>query len=157
MNLTTLDFIILGFATLSILIAFWRGLVRTLFGLAAWALSLVASPFLATLIDERFDWGWGLSLSAAFIGLFLLTRLIGSLVARSIVKIGLSSVDRVLGGVFGAARALLMIGFFTMVAHGFKLDHSLAWKQAALAPLLNGIVQWVEPMLPERFGGPIKT
>ena len=157
MSLTTLDFIILGFSALSVLIAFWRGLVRTLFGLAAWAVSLIASPFLAQWLSASMDWGWSPSLGASFIGLFLLVRLLGSLVASSLVKIGLSSVDRLLGGVFGAARALLIISFFAMIAHAFKLDHSLAWKQAALAPFLNGIVQWIEPLLPERFGGPTKT
>ncbi len=157
MTLTTLDIILLVLCSLSIILALWRGLVRTLFGLAAWAISLIASPFLAQILSERFDWSWALSLGLSFLAIFLATRLVGSLIARALVRVGLSSVDRLLGAVFGAARALLIIALLATIAHSFKLDRTLTWREAASAPLLDGIVQWVEPMLPERFGGPTKT
>jgi membrane protein required for colicin V production len=131
--------------------------VRTLFGLAAWAVSLIGAPFLAQLVAERFELSWGLALSLSFFALFLATRLIGSLTARALVKVGLSGVDRVLGALFGAARALLMIGLLAVIAHSFKLDRTSIWLESALAPVLNAIVQWVEPLLPEKFGGPTKT
>jgi membrane protein required for colicin V production len=148
MSLTTLDIIILVLGGLSIILGVWRGLVRTLFGLAAWAISLVASPFLAQWLSERFDWSWGLSLGLSFLAIFL--------AARALVSVGLSSVDRLLGAMFGAARALLIIALLATIAHSFKLDRTLTWREAACAPFLDGIVQWVEPMLPERFGGPTK-
>ena len=157
MTLTTLDIILLVLCSLSIILALWRGLVRTLFGLAAWAISLIASPFLAQILSERFDWSWALSLGLSFLAIFLATRLVGSLIARALERVGLSSVDRLLGAVFGAARALLIIALLATIAHSFKLDRTLTWREAASAPLLDGIVQWVEPMLPERFGGPTKT
>ncbi len=157
MTLTTLDIILLVLCALSIILAVWRGLVRTLFGLAAWAISLIASPFLAQVLSERFEWSWALALGLSFLAIFLATRLVGSLIARALVSVGLSSVDRFLGALFGAARALLIIALLATVAHSFKLDRTLTWREAAAAPLLDGIVQWVEPMLPERFGGPTKT
>jgi membrane protein required for colicin V production len=157
MTLTALDIILLVVCGLSIILALWRGLVRTLFGLAAWAISLIASPFLAQVLSERFDWSWPPSLGLSFLAIFLATRLMGSLIARALVSVGLSSVDRLLGALFGAARALLIIALLATIAHSFKLDRTLTWREAASAPLLDGIVQWVEPMLPERFGGPTKT
>ncbi len=157
MTLTTLDVILLVLCGLSIILALWRGLVRTLFGLAAWAISLIASPFLAQILSERFDWSWALALGLSFLVIFLATRLVGSLIARALVRVGLSSVDRLLGALFGAARAFLIIALLATIAHSFKLDRTLTWREAASAPLLDGIVQWVEPMLPERFGGPTKT
>jgi membrane protein required for colicin V production len=156
LSLTTLDIVILVLGGLSILLGLWRGLVRTLFGLAAWAISLFASPFLAQVLGERFDWSWSLSLGLSFLAIFMAMRLIGSLTARALVKVGLSSVDRLLGALFGCARALLVIGLLATIAHSFKLDKTATWREAACAPLLDGIVQWVEPMLPERFGGPTK-
>ena len=156
MSLTTLDIVLLVLGSLSILLGLWRGLVRTLFGLAAWAISLVASPFLAQWLSGRFDWSWALSLGLSFLAIFLATRLIGSWTARALVKVGLSSVDRVLGALFGCARAVLIIGLLATIAYSFKLDRTMTWREAVCAPLLDGIVQWVEPMLPERFGGPTK-
>jgi membrane protein required for colicin V production len=156
MSLTTLDIVLLVLCGLSILLGVWRGLVRTLFGLAAWAISLIASPFLAQVLSERFDWAWPLALGLSFLAIFLCTRLIGSLVARALVSAGLSSVDRFLGALFGAARALLVVAIAATLAHSFKLDKTMTWREAASAPLLDGIVQWIEPMLPERLGGPKK-
>ena len=155
--MTTLDLIILAVAGLSIVLALWRGLVRTLFGLAAWASALIVSPFLAQWLSGRFELGWGLSLGASFLLVFLAVRFVGALVARGMAKVGLSSVDRLLGAVFGAARALLLIGVFAMLGHAFGMDRTLTWKEATLAPFLDAIVQWVEPMLPEKLGGPVKT
>jgi membrane protein required for colicin V production len=156
MSLTTLDIVLLVVSGLSILLALWRGLVRTLFGLAAWAISLIGSPFLAQVVSERFDWSWPLSLGLSFLALFIATRLIGSLIARALVSAGLNSVDRLLGALFGVTRALLIIALLATIAHSFKLDRTLTWREAACAPLLDGIVQWIEPMLPESFGGPTK-
>jgi membrane protein required for colicin V production len=156
MSLTTLDIILLVVCGLSILMGVWRGLVRTLFGLAAWAISLIASPFLAQVLNERFEWAWPVCLGLSFLAIFIGTRLLGSLTARALVSAGLSSVDRLLGALFGAARALLIIGVLATLAHSFKLDKTITWREAASAPLLDGIVQWVEPMLPERLGGPKK-
>jgi membrane protein required for colicin V production len=155
-SLNTLDVVLLVLCGLSILLGVWRGLVRTLFGLAAWAISLIASPFLAQVVSERFEWSWAISLGLSFLAIFLCTRLAGSLIARALVSVGLSSVDRLLGALFGAARALLVIAVLATIAHGFKLDRTMTWREAASAPILDGIVQWVEPMLPERFGGPTK-
>ena len=156
MSLTTLDIILLVVSVLSIVLGLWRGLVRTLFGLAAWAVSLIASPFLAQFLSQRFEWSWALSLGLSFLAIFIATRLVGSMTARALVRVGLSSVDRLLGALFGAARALLVITLLATIAHSFKLDRTLTWREAVCAPLLDGIVQWVEPMLPERFGGPTK-
>lgn len=157
MSLTTLDTVILVASAASVLMGLWRGLVRTLFGLMAWASALFASPLLALSLASATGWSWGLSLALSFLLVFVLVRVLGALMARALGKAGLGGLDRVLGGMFGALRALLIIAVLALLAHATGLDRSRTWKEAALAPFLEGIVQWVEPLLPETLGGPIRT
>jgi membrane protein required for colicin V production len=161
MSLTTIDFLILAMLGLSLLLGLWRGLVRTLFGLGAWVISLLGAPFLAIWVAERFETPWAISIGLAFLVLFITTRLIGSLIARALVSVGLSGVDRLCGALFGAARGLLIVALFATLAHSFKLDRTSMWREAMLAPFLDQIVevfkQRLEPLLPERLGGPTTT
>src|SRR5215471_6495964 len=114
--MTVFDYVVLAIVALSILISVVRGLVREVLALAAWAVGfIVASLFAADVAallapqvpDER------VRLLLAFAGLFLAALLVMSLLALLVSRLmkgaGLGLEDRVLGGVFGLARGVLVV------------------------------------------------
>jgi membrane protein required for colicin V production len=151
--LTGWDFVVLLTLGISVVLGLLRGLVRTVFALAAWLVAFVGAPLVAPPLIESL----GLQLPPwvvlviAFFVLLVLTRLVGALLARLLSRIGLGGVDRGLGGIAGAARAVLIVAAFAVVARLLDMHLQPAWQQAVSRPLLETIVQIVEPYLPTRL------
>jgi len=57
------------------------------------------------------------------------------------------------GAALGVARALLVVLLAAIVAHLAGYSREPAWTRALSRPLLDGLVQWAEPLLPERLSG----
>ena len=120
--MTGFDLAIVGIVALSALLGFFRGIVRSLIGLAAWVAGFVAgiafAPWVATLFPVFPDYPL-LPYAIAFVLIFLLSIVAGALIAWPlhvvIHKAGLGFVDRGLGFVFGIARGLLVILLFVLV------------------------------------------
>lgn len=139
-------------AAVSVGLGVWHGFVRTVFSLASWAVAVVGTPPLAPWAATPFfsgppGPGW---YALVFVVLLLGTRLAGSLLATLLRKAGLGLADRSLGAAIGAARALLVVGALAVVAQGLGMTGSSAWERSLSRPLLDGIVRWAEPWLPQR-------
>lgn len=146
-------FVLLVFA-LSVALGLWRGMVRTVFGLAAWVVALLGTPLLApAAIDavRMHEHPW-VVMVLLFILLFVAVRLVGALLARGLGVIGLGGADRGLGAALGVARALLLILIAAVAAHSLDLDQAPAWRDARSRPLLDALVEWVRPYLPPHDG-----
>jgi uncharacterized membrane protein required for colicin V production len=65
--------------------------------------------------------------------------------------------DRLLGGAIGAARALIIVLIVALLGHLAGLSRQPEWQQAWSRPLLDVLVQWAEPFLPERVSGVQQT
>lgn len=153
-TLTGWDWFVLIVFALSVLLGVLRGLVRTVFGLAAWVVALLGAPLLAPAAIEAAGMQahpW-VMLVLLFLALFLLVRLLGGLLARGLGRIGLGGADRGLGAVLGAARAVLLILIAAVAARSLDLDQTPSWRDARSRPLLEGLVHWVQPYLPQRQG-----
>ncbi len=150
--LTGWDWFVLLVFLLSISLGVWRGLVRTVFGLAAWVTALIGAPLLApAVVDavgmQAYPW---VVIVLLFVAILVAVRLLGSALARLLGKVGLGGADRGLGGALGAARALLLILLAVVAARMLEMDQNSAWRNALSRPLLEALVQWVEPHLPQR-------
>lgn len=151
-SLTGWDWFILLIALASVALGLWRGLIRTVFGLAAWGVALVGTPLLGpTLIEavglEAHPW---VVLVLVFVALLLVVRLFGWGTARLLGKAGLGGLDLFLGAVFGLARALLLIMIVAVCAHVVELDQRPAWKRSYSRPLLDAFIELAGPYLPQR-------
>lgn len=149
-SLTGWDWFIVIVSVASILLGLVRGIVRTVFGLAAWVVALVGTPLLAPAAVEAsamHQQPWVVFV-VLFIALFVVVRFAGVLLARVLGKLGLGGADRSLGALLGAARALVLIALAVVLARSFDLHRSPEWRQAVSRPLLDAIVQWAEPYLP---------
>ena len=158
-SVTGWDWFVILVLTGSVLLGIWRSLIRTVFGLAAWVIALVGSPVLTPMLVERTgmqEHVW-VVLWALMLALLIGTRLIGAVLARAISKVGLGLADRGLGALLGALRAFVVIVLAATAAHAMQLDQRHAWREAHTRPLLDAIVTWVQPYLPERMSGIRRT
>ena len=154
------DWSIISLVILSMLFAFFRGVTRELIALVAWVLGFVAAvaltPLLGGMLPEIGSnpvLRYLLAFIAVFIGCLVLGALIAWPRATVIHKAGLGFVDRFLGAVFGAARGVVLVMSFVLVAGLTTLPRLDWWQNAALAPPLAVAALSLKPWLPPEWGG----
>ena len=120
--MTIFDYVVLGIVGVSVLLSLLRGVVREVLGLASWVVAVLVarayavdiSVMLPTSIPNQ-----GLRMVAAFAMVFLGILLIASLLAIAVSElfkqVGLGWLDRGLGGLFGFARGLLIVGVLVLL------------------------------------------
>ena len=149
--LTSWDWFILTVAFISTGLGIWRGLIRTVFGLAAWILGLLGAPLVGMVIGQRFGISgvpmWVLYV-LAFLATFIVVRVIGMLFLKGARSVGLAGVDRMLGAALGVARAGLVVLVVAVVAHRLGFSQTASWQAAAARPLLETMVEVAQPWLP---------
>ena len=58
--------------------------------------------------------------------------------------VGLAIIDRLLGGVFGLARAIVIIGVFTIVGRALELQGESWWQRSKLMPYAQMTANWLQ-------------
>ncbi|MEE8339231.1 MAG: CvpA family protein [Xanthomonadales bacterium] len=150
------DYAILGTIAISILVGALRGFIKEVFSLLVWAVAfIIAYQYggdVAALMDDH------ISLPSArtamgFTGLFIVVLLIGGLLnyllGRLVESTGLSGTDRLLGGVFGAARGLALVVAVLLVAGFTPIPADPWWKESQMVQRLMPFVEWSSGFLPE--------
>ena len=114
--MTWLDYAVLGVFAVSVAVGAWRGLVREVISVLGWVIAFLAANLLAGPLGPempRVIPSLELKIAAAYLTVFIvslvLTALIGLLLSSIVKAVGLAAVDRLLGALFGAARALLIV------------------------------------------------
>ncbi len=138
-----LDLILAAVVVASVAAAVLKGFIRELISLAA----VVAGLAIAALGYRRAAFWFEdltrsreVALGAGFLALFLATLLLGALVSilsRKLIKAaGIQWMDRILGGIFGLMRGVLVdcVLLMTLVAFAIKPE---AVRQSALAPYVT--------------------
>ena len=156
--MTVFDYAVLVIVVFWILISVIRGLIREVLALLAWAADFIAASVFAADIamllppdvpDER------VRLLAAFVGIFLAVLLAMSLLAMLLSKLvkgaGLGLEDRLLGGVFGLARGMLIVMVLVLAAGLTALPRQPEWRDAVLSGPFEAIAGHVKAWLPARL------
>jgi membrane protein required for colicin V production len=153
--MTVFDYAVVSIIGLSVLISIMRGAIREVLSLIGWAASFfVAKTYASRLVpmlpqDIPTD---SLKMLAAFVIIFLATLLITSLISialSSILKnLGLGWLNRLLGGLFGFARGLLIVGVLIMLAGMTDLPKDTRWTNAMFSSPLEAMVKTALPLLP---------
>jgi len=154
--LTWPDYAILGTIAISILVGALRGFLKEVFSLVVWAAAfIIAYQYGGDIADLMGD---HISLPSArtamgFTGLFIVVLLIGGLLnyllGRLVESTGLSGTDRLLGGVFGAARGLALVVAVLLVAGFTPIPADPWWKDSQMVQRLMPFVEWSSGFLPE--------
>lgn len=150
--MTGLDYAFLALLFGSLIAGLLRGFVREAISVLAWLIGLWVAwhhadllyPYLGGVLDAPGIREWTARVLMLF-GILLLGALIGSLVSWLIRSAaGLAATDRVLGGLFGAVRALVIIGIFVLVGRGLDLNGESWWQRSKLMPYAEYAGNWLE-------------
>ena len=153
--MTLFDYLALLVIAAFTLISLFRGVVAELVGLVSWLGSLLTAKLLAPLVG---DWLSGslkphaLAVVVAFIGVFLLARLLfrllQTLLTSSAGAAGLGGANRLLGGVFGAVKGVLAVTLVVLACAFTDLPKSEEWRHSQTAFVFEGLAQLAVPYLP---------
>jgi membrane protein required for colicin V production len=153
--MTPFDYAVLLIVGASVLVSVMRGLVREVLSLLGWLIAFVAAALASPTVSE---WMTGtianesLRILAAFVAVFVFTLVAMSLTAMAVAglmrKAGLGLEDRVLGGVFGLARGVLIVMVFVLLSGLTSLPRQPLWNDAMLSPPLVALAGAVKPWLP---------
>jgi membrane protein required for colicin V production len=152
--MTVFDIIVVLVLVLTVVRGVMRGMIDTLFSLAAWGLAFLAgkwgAPMAAPLLPIGNDnpaisyfAGFAVVFLAVLIGVLLLGHVLASLVKA----VGLGGADKVLGGIIGLAKGLVILVGFTLAAGLTSLPRTEFWKQAMLSGSLQAMAQYALPLL----------
>lgn len=140
----------------SIVIGVWRGLVFELMSLAGW---IVAFWVAQRWGSAAAAWlpvgapGSALNLMAGMVLLFVAVLFGWALLSWGLQKLVHASpvrpVDRVLGGVFGIVRALLIGLVLVTLAQLTPLTRSTDWQASRVAQGLTAVLAHIQPWLPD--------
>jgi membrane protein required for colicin V production len=145
------DWVIVGIFSLSCLIGILRGFVSEAFSLFIW----VAAALIARLFGSRLEvYLVGLieapsvRIMAAYAILFVATLLLGAMLSYLISALvratGLSGTDRLLGMVFGAARAFIIVIAVLVLLPGLApVNQDEWWSSSKLIPHFLACEDWV--------------
>jgi membrane protein required for colicin V production len=153
--MSMLDLIVLLVLILTVVRGLMRGMIDTLFSLAAWMLAfvlgkwgaLLVAPLLPIGVDNpaiRYFAGFAVVFLVALIGVLLLGHALAALVRA----VGLGSADTLLGGALGLAKGLVILVGLTLAAGLTSLPRTEFWKQAMLSGSLQAMAQRALPLLP---------
>ncbi len=153
--LTGWDYFVGLVVLLSVGFGMFRGLVRTVFALAAWICAVVGTTLLLgdavqALSMQAHAWVVAVLL---FLGIFVIVRLIGKWLANRLKAVGLGGLDRLLGAALGVARAAIFIALAVVAARLSGLDQQPSFQQALCRPVLEQTWRWLEPYLPPNMTG----
>ena len=150
------DYVVVGIIAVSILVGVLRGFVKEAFSLAVWiAAFLVAFQYsgaLALQLESHIELPSART-ALAFTGLFLAVLLVGGLltflVGKLVEKTGLSGSDRLLGGVFGGIRGLILVLVLMLVAGLTPVPQDPWWQQSRTIQSLMPLAEWSSGFLPD--------
>ncbi len=150
-----LDYAVLGVTLLSVAWGLWRGLVREVISLAGWVLAFLAANLFAAPLAEALPRSIPqpeVRVIVAFVAIFVVTLTLATLAAvllsRALKAAGLAGLDRTLGGLFGLARAVLILLAFALVAGLTSLPRQPVWQASWSGPVLGRTVNELKPWLP---------
>lgn len=163
LQLTLLDYLVLGAIVISAGIGLLRGLMRELFSLIGWVLA----AWLAYRYGEHAaQWlplgmpGGGLARQVAgfvllFVATILACGLLATLLTLLLKTVGLSLADRGLGLVFGAIRGLVFVMIMVTLGSLTALPQEPFWRLAVTRPYIETAVRLAKPWLPSEFANKI--
>ena len=167
MNFGTADLIISMVIVVSVIFAFYRGLLRELLGITSWILAGLGAvwsydpllKFFTNRVEKVQTWTIASTITIALIILIVMT-LINSHITRKLRKSALSGLDRLLGAVFGVFRAglLVVLAWMFMRQMMFPPQKIQEMKKENVSiPYMNQGSDWLEKLLPESIQRDMKA
>lgn len=149
------DLIVLSVIVISVVISLMRGFVKEALSLASWLVSLWVAMTFSSGMAELFGSSIKdptLRLLAAFVSLFILSLIVGAIInffaTQFIQRVGLTGVDRTIGGVFGFLRGILLVTIIVMLLGLTTLPKESWWDESFFMFRFEVIATWLKDLLP---------
>lgn len=151
-----IDIIIAVALLLSIIVGFARGFVKEAISIAALLIAIWASLYFGPAAgDVSASWLSSEELQMWFgrILVFAIVLSVGGLLGWAISKLVrmsvLSSMDRLLGSLFGAGRGILLLAVFVIGGQFAGFDNDDWWLQSRSIPHVEVVADWIKVMAPK--------
>lgn len=156
--MTIFDYLVLLILACSVIISTLRGIVKEVVSLTGWIAALfVANAYaeaLAQMMPDSLTSEVG-RLIAAFIVLFIATRLLVALIGRAVQELvkatGLSLIDRMFGSIFGVARGLVIVLALVLLCGATSIPQQQFWIDAKFSAIAVEAAEAAKPYLPGNF------
>jgi membrane protein required for colicin V production len=153
--MTVLDGVVILILAASVIRSLMRGLIEEVFSLGAWIVAFLAAKWGAAAMAPMLPFNVeseGLRYFAGFVVVFLVmmvaVMLVGRMVKGAVGAIGLGSADKVVGGLFGLLRGLVILAGFTLAAGLTAFPQTDFWKNAFFSGPLERMAIAIQPLLP---------
>lgn len=157
------DVALIAVILLSALIGVARGLVREVLSLVVWVAALglgwlyhrdVAELLTAQIAEPS------VRLAAAFIGIvvvvLILGAILGALLTRALDQTRLSTIDRALGFLFGAARGAVLVAMAVYLASLTPMPEESWWKESSTIAEFQSMADWMLSLIPQGLQDQLK-
>ncbi len=156
--IATADIVILCFIALPMIIGVFYGFLNIAFSLLSWIVSFGLSvkfmPYFSPLLEQYVSELLFRNI-LAFVGIFILSLIIMSLLSYLIVKLlgrtGLTATDRILGLFFGLALGSFINTIIILIAGFTALPQESWWRESQLIKPFERVSVWSIGYLPESF------
>lgn len=155
MILTWFDWTVIAVVGFSALLGLWHGFIREVLALLGWIAAAVCAVLfgadVAGLLPAGLP-GPGLKLIVAVVLVFLGVRIaigIGAMLLTRLARAaGIGLGDRLIGGLFGVARGVVVLVIAVLVAGLTPLPQDPGWRHATFARPLVTLALVAKPYLP---------
>ena len=142
------DAAILVVTTISCLFGLWRGLIKEVLSLVTWIAALLVarvysetlSEFMVNVIDSS-SARYVAAFALIFVVVMMLDTLLNHMLSKLLTITGLKLVDRLLGGVFGVARGVIIVLVILFISSVF-VSETEQWQQSTLIPYGLAMIEW---------------
>lgn len=155
-SLGWLDWVIFAVGAASIVVGLVRGFVFECLSLAGWLVAWFAAQWIAPGLAPHIPVGTaggglnhGVAFAIAFVVALVTWALLARLIKLAIHATPLSVADRILGGGFGALRALVLLLALATVVSLTPAAQSQTWRGSMGARALTQVLAALKPLLPE--------
>ncbi|MCX8098083.1 MAG: CvpA family protein [Casimicrobiaceae bacterium] len=161
MQVTLFDAAVAAIVLGSAGIGLWRGLIREVFALSAWLVSLIlavllggqAAEWLALFTRSAWIKQW-LGYLFVFVVSFMALSLVGRVLTQLTRMVGLGLFDRVLGGLFGVIRGTVIVVILAWLIGGTTLSQTRWWRDSLVAAPLAALTALLRSRLPAQIEQP---
>jgi membrane protein required for colicin V production len=141
---STLIGLLRGFIREAVSLVFWIAAIW-----AAWKFGPLVEPHLGGLLAYPSVAPWVARL-VVLILILLLGWLVGMLLGYFLRSMGLGSVDRVIGLLFGLVRGIVLVGLLVIGGELLQLDSQDFWVHSKLIPFGETVGDWLRAMVGEK-------
>ena len=153
-----LDYAVIGVIVVSMVWSALRGVVREILSLGGWIIAFLAANLFAGPLSVHLPQaipGDALRTLVAFLAIFIAalicSALVGVLMSKLVSAIGLGSLDKALGALFGIARGAILVLVAVLAAGMTSAPKQGWWEESMSGGALKQVALTLKPWLPDLF------